>query len=295
MKASDIVALAKDEIGYIGKKNATDNLYTKDAQNGVGKWNKYASDLDALGLYTDGGYYNGRKNGYDWCCVFVDWLFWMCAGKNKDEAVKVRPISVGGCGAGVFYAHEAYPAYMRGNEPKVGAQVFYREVGGLAHTGIVVAVHDNGTFDTVEGNWQNMVSLRQGVRVGASYNGQTVNDFCYPNYEAEEQTEEQSTNLADIVPETLLDYAREIESWLNEGYSATLIKKAEDIDRYLGYLWGMYNTETAFDNYVADLEKSKIIDALRGDVAEDVWEFVYQRLVSGGVDLIYSILDSDVE
>ena len=54
-----ILALARSEIGY---HEQGDN------------WTKYAEDLDRT------NWYNGPKNGYAWCDVFVDWLFYKCFG-----------------------------------------------------------------------------------------------------------------------------------------------------------------------------------------------------------------------
>lgn len=63
-----LIAAAGEQVGYLGKKS---NAQLDSPQaNPNGLWNKFARDLDALG-----DFYNGRKNGYDWCDVFVDWCF----------------------------------------------------------------------------------------------------------------------------------------------------------------------------------------------------------------------------
>lgn len=74
--AETIINLAKREVGY--KEKATNSqLDDKTANAGKGNYTKYARDL------YDAGYYNGNKNGYAWCDVFVDWLFYKAFGKEK--------------------------------------------------------------------------------------------------------------------------------------------------------------------------------------------------------------------
>ena len=70
MKPVDrLLATARAEIGYI-EKETNAHLDDKTANAGDGNWNKYARDLDALGVV-----YNSKKNGYAWCDIFTDWCF----------------------------------------------------------------------------------------------------------------------------------------------------------------------------------------------------------------------------
>ena len=48
----------------------TPSSMTRRPTLGTGTGNKYARDLDALGVV-----YNGKKNGYAWCDIFTDWCF----------------------------------------------------------------------------------------------------------------------------------------------------------------------------------------------------------------------------
>ena len=66
-KPSDIVTIALAEVGY-WEKASNASLDDKTANAGAANWTKYARDLAAA------GYYNGNKNGYAWCDVFVDWF-----------------------------------------------------------------------------------------------------------------------------------------------------------------------------------------------------------------------------
>lgn len=64
-----LLATARAEIGYI-EKETNAQLDDKTANAGDNNWNKYARDLDALGIV-----YNFNKNGYAWCDIFTDWCF----------------------------------------------------------------------------------------------------------------------------------------------------------------------------------------------------------------------------
>lgn len=178
--AKMVLDIAANEIGYIGKKNKTDDTSVKEAPNGKGKFNKYSRDLEA------DVYFNSPKDGADFCAIGVSWAFWKAANGSKEEATQVQPLAAGGCGAGVKYAHDAYAPERRGAEPHIGAQIFYKDSAGYwAHTGLVEAVAADGTITTIEWNWKNEV-VRRYVKRGETYgtDGQSIADFAYPYYDA---------------------------------------------------------------------------------------------------------------
>lgn len=175
MKASELIAIAEAELGYIGKKSNKD-LDDKTA-NIVGKYTKYARDL------FEAGYYNGNKNGYDWCAVFVDWCFYKGCG-GKDAAMKVKPTNI--YGAGVYWAYKALlDAGMTTSIPQAGDQIFFQTSAGvMSHTGLVRSVDsEKQTLETIEGNWGNSVCSRT-----FPINDKTIYGFGRPNYSAEEIT-----------------------------------------------------------------------------------------------------------
>lgn len=138
-----LVAIAVDQVGYIGKKSNA-QLDTPTA-NGGGKFNKYARDLDALG-----DFYNYPKQGYDWCDIFVDWCFVQSFGRDLAQKMTFQPNR--SCGAGTAYSL----GYYKNNghfstTPQVGDQIFFGDAKSTWHTGIVTAVTGN-TISTVEGN-----------------------------------------------------------------------------------------------------------------------------------------------
>lgn len=76
---------ARAEIGYI-EKATNSQLDDKTANPGNNNYTKYAGDLDALGVY------NGRKNGYAWCDMFVDWCFIQTFGLAKGMNMTFQPM-----------------------------------------------------------------------------------------------------------------------------------------------------------------------------------------------------------
>lgn len=141
-----IVETAKKEEGYLEKKtNAM--LDDKEANAGSNNWTKYARDLDALGVY------DGKKNGYAWCDMFVDWCFIKTFG--LETAMKMLNQPMKGYGAGCNWSANYYKKAGRfyTSSPKIGDQIFFTNDGGKSsnHTGLVIGV-GNGRVYTIEGN-----------------------------------------------------------------------------------------------------------------------------------------------
>ena len=171
MRANDIIAVATREIGYCGKKSNAD-LYDKTA-NISGKYTKYADEL------FKAGYYNGNKNGFDWCCVFIDWLFFEACGKNKDEAELIKPVSV--YGASVKYVRTSMPGRYD-KQPQAGDQIiFVNSRGEYYHTGLVERV-DNGEVYTIEGNVGSSVVDRRTYDI----NSPLIDGYLHPYYESDD-------------------------------------------------------------------------------------------------------------
>lgn len=140
-----LIAAAKAEVGYL-EKATNDQLNHKTANAGKGNWTKYARDLDGLGCI-----YNGRKNGYDWCDVFVDWCFMTTFGVNI--GMKMLNQMERGLGAGVKWSARYFQDAGRFYEenPQPGDQIFFGSGSQWWHTGIVVDVREGRVY-TVEGN-----------------------------------------------------------------------------------------------------------------------------------------------
>lgn len=139
-----VILAARAEVGYLEKASNRD-LDDKTANAGTKNFTKYAYELDKLGTF------NGPKNGYAWCAVFVTWLFTKTFG--LETALTMLAQFKGGYGASCTWAAGRYKAVGRFvKTPQAGDQIFFTADGKSSnHTGIVVEVKDGRVY-TVEGN-----------------------------------------------------------------------------------------------------------------------------------------------
>lgn len=140
------IAVALAEVGYLEKKSNS-QLDSKTANAGSGNYTKYARDLDAIT-----GFYNGRKNGFAWCDVFVDWVMVQAFGREAAQKLLCQPDK--SLGAGCTYSANYYKAkgQFHKSSPKPGDQIFFLDSSGdVGHTGLVYKV-DSLYVYTVEGN-----------------------------------------------------------------------------------------------------------------------------------------------
>ena len=135
-----VINLALSELGY---HETGDNI------------TKYAADLDAIK-----GFYNGPKQGYAWCDVFVDWLFVKSYGILGAKELLCQPDY--SAGAGCLYSAQYYQqrGQFHKGRPETGDQIFFSyRAGEVSHTGLVVEVNGS-TVVTVEGNTSDGVYRR---------------------------------------------------------------------------------------------------------------------------------------
>lgn len=148
-----VIHIAEAEVGY-REKASNAGLDIKEANAGAGNWNKYARDLDRIS-----GFYNGAKNGYAWCDIFVDWCFVKAYGVVNAKKLLCQPDY--SAGAGCLYSAQYYKNHGRWRTiPQPGYQIFFSyRAGEVSHTGLVVAI-DGSTVRTVEGNTSDGVFYR---------------------------------------------------------------------------------------------------------------------------------------
>lgn len=161
-----VISVARSEIGYL-EKASNSQLDSKTANPGSNNWTKYAAYLDGLG-----NVYNGKKNGYAWCDVFVDYCFIYPFG--FDLGMKCLRQAIKGLGAGCTYSMRYYKeANAFYTSPQAGDQIFFtRDKGSTSyHTGLVVEVK-GGRVYTIEGNTSSAA--------GVVENGGCVRDKSYP-------------------------------------------------------------------------------------------------------------------
>lgn len=176
--ASKVLAVAIAEIGY-KEKASNSQLDDKTSNAGANNYTKYARDFDEK--YPN--WYNGKKNGYAWCDMFVDWCFLTAFGYAKALSLLCQPEK--SCGAGCTYSAQYYKnkGQFYTSNPKVGDQIFFgTSISDCSHTGIVEKV-DSSYVYTIEGNTSNQVARRT-----YALNNSTIVGYGRPKYDAETAT-----------------------------------------------------------------------------------------------------------
>lgn len=139
-----VLQVAMDQVGYL-EKASNKNLDDKTANAGRGDFTKFARDLDAVEAF-----YNGPKQGFAWCDVFVDWCFVQAYGMELAQKMLFQPDkSLGAsCTQSSRYFKNAGRFY---DSPQPGDQIFFQSRGRVVHTGLVYAVDSQRVY-TIEGN-----------------------------------------------------------------------------------------------------------------------------------------------
>lgn len=152
--ANIVLAIARNEIGY-REKNSSVGLDDPQANAGTGNYTKYARDLDRLG-----NYYNGPKQGFAWCDVFVDWCFVAAFGPKIGREIIYQPVGSAGAGCSFSLSYYQQAGHFHPGNPQPGDQIFYTyQPGEISHTGIVESV-SAGTVTVIEGNTSDGVGRR---------------------------------------------------------------------------------------------------------------------------------------
>lgn len=144
MSLEKVIEVALNEVGYLEKKT-NNKLDSKTDNAGYGNFTKYARDLDNIEYF-----YNGKKNGYAWCDIFVDWCFVQVYGSEKAREILCQPSK--SAGAGCRYSMNYYKGKKQFyTSPIVGDQIFFKRGKEIVHTGLVYEVDDKTVY-TIEGN-----------------------------------------------------------------------------------------------------------------------------------------------
>lgn len=186
--ASKVLAVAIAEIGY-KEKASNSQLDDKTSNAGANNYTKYARDFDEK--YPN--WYNGKKNGYAWCDMFVDWCFLTAFGYTKALSLLCQPEK--SCGAGCTYSAQYYKnkGQFYTSNPKAGDQIFFgTSISNCSHTGIVEKA-DSSKVYTIEGNTSNQVARRT-----YALNNSTIVGYGRPKYDAETTTTTPTTTTTTI-------------------------------------------------------------------------------------------------
>lgn len=198
--ASKVIAVLLAELDYIEKKSK-DQLDDKTANAGFGNFTKYARDLDAIP-----GFYNGKKQGYAWCDVTVDWAFVQAYGVEAAKKLLCQPDN--SLGAGCKYSAQYYQkkGQFHESDPEPGDQIFFWNDAktSAGHTGLVVEV-DSQYVTTVEGNARdddNPLMDGGGVRMKKyKLDDEKICGYGRPAYDPEPVEEEETCDHAAFLKE----------------------------------------------------------------------------------------------
>ena len=153
--AAKVIAVAVEQIGYKEKKSNS-QLDDKTANAGSANYTKYARDFDQK--YPN--WYNGKKNGFAWCDMFVDWCFLTAFGYEKALALLCQPEKSAGAGCTYSLRYFKNKGQFHTKDPQPGDQIFFgTSLDNSTHTGIVESV-DKKQVHTIEGNTSDQVARR---------------------------------------------------------------------------------------------------------------------------------------
>ena len=160
-----VLAIAEAEVGYL-EKASNAYLDSKTANAGAGNYTKYGRDM-----------HNIQPSNMDfpapYCDAFVDWTF--CKAFGVPLARQML------CGDFDDYTVISADYYKRAGRwytsPQRGDQAFFRNSGGICHTGLVLNVTGRKVY-TIEGNVSNRV-MKKSYYLGDSY----IAGYGRPKYE----------------------------------------------------------------------------------------------------------------
>lgn len=182
--AKTVIAVAVGEIGY-KEKASNASLDDKNANAGSANYTKYARDFDQK--YPN--WYNGRKNGFAWCDMFVDWCFLTAFGYEKALALLCQPEKSAGAGCKYSLRYFKNKGQFYTSDPKPGDQIFFgTSLEDVSHTGLVEKA-DSSKVYTIEGNTSDQVARRS-----YALNNSRILGYGRPAYDAEENTPAQTVS-----------------------------------------------------------------------------------------------------
>ena len=262
-----LIKIAEAEVGYL-EKASNASLDSKTANAGTANFTKYARDLDAIPEF-----YNGNKNGYAWCDVFVDWCFVKAFGVEEAQKLLCQPDE--SAGAGCTYSAKYYKNKGQFHKsPKAGDQIFFGTEGNVTHTGIVYQVDSEKVY-TIEGNTSGAsgeVSNGGGVckkSYSLSYN--RIYGYGRPAYDGETVTED---NPVEKAPEKTDKAISVTVKQLSKGSMGAPVKALQTLLIGYGYSCGIAGVDGDFgaatDKAVRTYQKAKGL-TVDGIVGAKTW------------------------
>ena len=193
-----VLEIALAEIGYL-EKASNSQLDDKTANAGYGNYTKYSRDLDNIS-----GFYNGKKNGYAWCDIFVDWCFVQAYGVSTAKALLCQPNNSAGAGCTSSMQYYKQKSQFH-SSPKPGDQIFFGSGAESTHTGLVYKV-DGSYVYTIEGNTSSAVGVvaNGGGVFQKSYllSHYQILGYGRPNYSGTTISNSTTTNISTTITST---------------------------------------------------------------------------------------------
>lgn len=221
-----ILELANQEVGYL-EKASREQLGEKTANAGDKNYTMYAEEMDALKVY------NGQKQGYAWCNVFIDWLFYKALGLER-----ARELLIGwsaGCTQDWNWFKSAGQIVT---EPQRGDLVFF---GNCDHIGIIEKV-DNERIYTIEGNTSNKAELivNGGQVAKKSYlkTSKYIKGYARPKYKKTSEQNQGENNQGQQVTYSLI----------KKGSTGNLVRLAQEKLIQKGYKLPKFGADGSFGN-----------------------------------------------
>ena len=154
-----IVELAVSQIGY---KEEGSNI------------TKYAKYFDT----TAWQYFNTKKQGVEWCAIFVNWLFAQVLTPDKARTFLGEPSPKNNCAAGVpyFWKYLSAKGYKTDVKKAQAGDIIF--LNSNKHVGIVEKV-DSSKIYTIEGNKSNAVK-----RSSYTFGSSSIYGVCHPDWSA---------------------------------------------------------------------------------------------------------------
>lgn len=215
--AKTLIAIAEGEVGYCEKKT-NESLESKTKNAGYNNYTKYAAELDKVK-----GFYNGPKNGYSWCAVFVDWCMFKAFGEKAMQKLTYHTQ----LGASCTYSAKEYQKNGQWfTTPKVGDEIFFGTKTNCSHTGLVYDVDSKYVY-TIEGNTstQNGVIANGGGVYKKKYalNSSSIAGYGRPKYDAQKLKE--YTGTFPVLPS---------KGYLENGDKGTQVKRLQKFLNWYG-------------------------------------------------------------
>lgn len=254
-----ILEIANAEVGYL-EKATREQLGEKTANAGTNNYTKYAEEMDALKVY------NGPKQGYAWCNVFIDWCFYKALGIDRTRALLI------GFSAGCTQDYNYFKSKGQiVNDPQIGDLVFF---GNTSHIGIIEKV-DNERIYTIEGNTSNEAELivnggqvaKKSYDLGSKY----IHSYARPKYDKEEQITNEN-NVSNEITYSLLV----------KGSKGNLVAIMQEKLINKGYVLPKFGPDGHFGDETEETVKELQRDAnitVDGKVGEETWAILNSDFV----------------